>query len=59
MTADTLIHPTAIVEKGAQLGAGARVTGPCVIELPTTTILLLEKQASVTDDHGNFLVETA
>jgi hypothetical protein len=30
-----------------------------VIELPTTTILLLEKQASVTDDHGNFLVETA
>jgi N-methylhydantoinase A len=50
---------TVPVYDGAQLGAGARVEGPCVIELPTTTILLLEKQASVTDDHGNFLVETA
>ena len=50
---------TVPVYEGAELGAGARVEGPCVIELPTTTILLLEKQASVTDDHGNFLVETA
>jgi N-methylhydantoinase A len=50
---------TVPIYEGAAFGAGARVQGPCVIELPTTTILLLEKQASVTDDHGNFLVETA
>jgi N-methylhydantoinase A len=50
---------TVPIYEGAEFGTGARVEGPCVIELPTTTILLLEKQASVTDDHGNFLVETA
>jgi N-methylhydantoinase A len=50
---------TVPIYEGAAFGTGARVEGPCVIELPTTTILLLEKQASVTDDHGNFLVETA
>jgi N-methylhydantoinase A len=49
---------TVPIYEGAAFGAGARVDGPCVIELPTTTILLLERQASVTDDHGNFLVET-
>ncbi len=47
------------VYEGANLGAGAKVAGPSMIELPTTTILLLQGQTSVTDDHGNFLVETA
>ena len=50
---------TVPIYEGAEFGAGVGVAGPCVIELPTTTILLLEKQASVTDDHGNFLLETA
>ena len=50
---------TVPIYEGAQLGAGARVEGPSVIELPTTTILLLEKQTALVDDHGNFLVETA
>jgi N-methylhydantoinase A len=47
------------VYEGAQLGAGAKVDGPSVIELPTTTLLLLDKQTAVVDDHGNFLVESA
>ena len=50
---------TVPVYEGANLGAGAKVAGPSIIELPTTTILLLQGQTSVTDDHGNFLVETA
>jgi len=50
---------TVPIYEGANLGAGAKVAGPLIIELPTTTILLLQGQTSVTDDHGNFLVETA
>jgi len=50
---------TVPVYEGAILGAGAKVGGPSIIELPTTTILLLEKQTAATDEHGNFLVETA
>jgi N-methylhydantoinase A len=47
------------VYEGAILGTGAKVPGPSIIELPTTTILLLQGQTAATDDHGNFLVETA
>lgn len=50
---------TVPVYEGSVLGAGARIAGPSVIELPTTTILLLQSQTAATDDHGNFLVETA
>jgi N-methylhydantoinase A len=50
---------TVPVYEGAILGAGAKVPGPSIIELPTTTILLLQGQTAATDDHGNFLVETA
>jgi N-methylhydantoinase A len=45
------------VYEGANLGAGASIAGPSIIELPTTTILLLKGQTSTTDEHGNFLVE--
>ncbi|MDH6235030.1 N-methylhydantoinase A [Mesorhizobium soli] len=38
-------------------GAGARLSGPAVLEMPTTTILLLEKQHGQIDGHGNLLVE--
>jgi N-methylhydantoinase A len=51
-------HPQVPVYEGADLGAGATIAGPAVIELPTTTILLLPKQTATTDEHGNFLVET-
>lgn len=44
---------------GERLGAGAGITGPAIIELPTTTVLLLKGQSSTTDEHGNFLVEVA
>lgn len=40
-------------------GAGAKVSGPAVLELPTTTILLLDKQDVAVDERGNFLVELA
>ena len=50
---------TVPVYEGAILGAGAKVAGPSIIELPTTTILVLEKQTAATDEHGNFLVEAA
>ncbi|MBL8582196.1 MAG: hydantoinase/oxoprolinase family protein [Rhizobiaceae bacterium] len=38
-------------------GAGAKLAGPAVLELPTTTILLLEKQEVAVDERGNFLIE--
>ncbi len=50
-------HPTVPVYDGAGFGAGAVVAGPAIIELPTTTILLLSQQNSVTDAHGNFLID--
>jgi N-methylhydantoinase A len=52
-------HPQVPIYDGASFGAGAKVAGPAVIELPTTTILLQPKQIATTDEHGNFLVETA
>jgi N-methylhydantoinase A len=44
--------------EGAELGDGATIDGPAVIELPTTTILLLPDQRATTDAHGNFLITT-
>lgn len=43
---------------GDALKAGGKIAGPAVIELPTTTILLLAKQVATADKHGNFLVDT-
>jgi len=45
------------VYDAAAFGAGARLKGPAVLELPTTTILLLDKQEGRIDAHGNLLVE--
>jgi N-methylhydantoinase A len=50
---------TVPIYEGVNLGAGASIAGPSIIELPTTTILLLKGQTSTTDEHGNFLVEVA
>ncbi len=44
------------VYDGAAMGAGAQVSGPCLIETPTFTALLLDKHRSVVDDFGNYLV---
>ena len=52
-------HPRLPVYEGAQFGAGAEIAGPAIIELPTTTILILSGQTATTDAHGNFLVEQA
>ena len=52
-------HPQVPIYEGSDLGAGAVIAGPAVIELPTTTILLQPKQTATTDEHGNFLVETS
>ncbi len=43
---------------GDALNAGGKIVGPAVIELPTTTIMLLPKQVATADRHGNFLVDT-
>jgi len=45
------------VYQGDGLGSGARIDGPALIEEPTTTILLLQGQTTVTDAHRNYLVE--
>ncbi len=39
------------------IGAGAALQGPAILEMPTTTILLLEKQDARVDEHGNLLVQ--
>ena len=47
------------VYMGDSLGAGTTVRGPAIVELPTTTFLLLDRQIARTDEHGNFLVESS
>ncbi len=37
------------------LGSGAKIAGPAILELPTTTILLLENQSAEIDRLGNIL----
>ena len=44
---------------GADIGAGARLKGLCVIEEATFTALLLPGHAAVVDEHGNYLVEVS
>jgi N-methylhydantoinase A len=44
---------------GADIGAGARLAGPCVIEEATFTALLLPGHAAEVDAHGNYLVEVS
>ena len=44
---------------GANLGAGARLVGPAVIEERTTTVLLGPGDKLVVDPTGNFLIEVA
>lgn len=39
------------------IGAGAKLEGPAVLELPTTTILLLDNQKVRVDKQGNILVD--
>jgi len=41
---------------GHALGAGAEITGPCLIEEATFTALLLSGHDAVVDEHGNYLV---
>lgn len=45
------------VYDAAGFGAGAKLAGPAVLEMPTTTILLLDKQRGRMDAQGNLLVE--
>jgi N-methylhydantoinase A len=59
---DVYIHErsgmiTLPVYDGGQLGAGAVISGPAVIEEVTTTFLLLPGQTAKTDRFGNYLVE--
>lgn len=44
------------VYDGRAIGAGATISGPCIIEEPTTTILLQTEQIAETDEFGNYLV---
>lgn len=42
---------------GVALGAGTRLSGPAVIEEPTTTIMLLPRWTAMADSDGNYLLE--
>jgi N-methylhydantoinase A len=42
---------------GESLLAGAEISGPAIVEQPTTTILLLEGQAATVNPSGDLLVE--
>ena len=44
---------------GSELGAGARVSGPAVIEERTTTVLLGPGEGLTVDATGNFMIEVA
>jgi N-methylhydantoinase A len=44
------------VYDGSVFGSGAKLAGPAIVELPTTTIVLLQHQSADIDRHGNFLV---
>ena len=47
------------VYDGRAVGARATIPGPCIIEEPTTTILLQPGQVASTDESGNYLVSVA
>jgi N-methylhydantoinase A len=42
-----------------RFAAGGRITGPALIDSPTTTIVVFPGQALTADGHGSFLIETA
>jgi N-methylhydantoinase A len=44
------------VYDGGLLRAGAKLDGPAIVELPTTTIVLLQRQSAHVDEQGNLLV---
>lgn len=50
------LRPAPVYDAGL-LGGGAEIDGPAILELPTTTILLLENQSARVDGRGNFLIE--
>jgi len=50
-------HTHLPVYDGSRLGANAVIAGPALIEEPTTTLLLLERQVATTDRYGNYLIE--
>ena len=45
------------VYDGEGLGSGARLEGPAIVELPTTTVMLSPGWRCETDRHGSFLLE--
>jgi N-methylhydantoinase A len=45
------------VYDGEGLGSGARLGGPAIVELPTTTVVLGPGWRCETDRHGSFLLE--
>jgi N-methylhydantoinase A len=45
------------VYDGDALGSGARLPGPAIVELPTTTVVLGPGWRCETDRHGSFLLE--
>jgi N-methylhydantoinase A len=45
------------VYDGALLGAGAVISGPAIVEEPTTTVLLHACQRTTVDGSGNFLID--
>ncbi|MBX3568813.1 MAG: hydantoinase/oxoprolinase family protein [Rhizobiaceae bacterium] len=47
------------VYDAAAIGAGGKISGPSILEQPTTTILLLEGQVATVDGFGNLLIELA
>lgn len=47
----------AAVYDGEALGSGARLEGPAIVELPTTTVVLSPGWRCETDRHGSFLLE--
>jgi len=44
------------VFRAEDLSAGSRLTGPAVVELPTTTVALHPDQELVVDEFGNYLI---
>lgn len=47
--------PTGVYD-GAALGPGAEVTGPAIVELSVTTIVVQPGQRGHVDDYGNFVI---
>ena len=44
---------------GLGLGAGARLAGPALVELPLTTVVVPPEWRLETDRHGSFVLEPA